>query len=382
MGPSPNDSVEGTGAEVFEEIYDQGVTRYVGAFFPETDPAPDADGVKHWEFAVPSNPAGGPRVPLCLRGGQWTVDTREGDSDELVIFLQGGGACWPELCSANEEAGRITASGVLSPTLPGNPVADWDVVYLPYCDGSLFGGDVDRDLPASALGEGGGVTPGYQRGLQNLTSALDIAWREFPDPERILLTGVSGGAFGTIVALPLVRFYYPETEILVFNDSGIGVARGEREFVDETLLAGWNAESLLPASCTDCTSNGHVTRYIDWQLDQDPNVTMSAMSFSGDIVIAVSFLRVMIPQFTEALLAETATLASSHPHRYKRFIAEGNGHTVLLQEEPREIDAGGLPIEIGGLQTAISGTTVLEWLAAMVEGTDAWTNLVDDGLTE
>ena len=58
------------------------------------------------------------------------------------------------------------------------------------------------------------------------------------------LAGVSGGAFGTITALPLVRYYYPETEILVFNDSGVGVAdEADPDLLDETLLAGWNASS-------------------------------------------------------------------------------------------------------------------------------------------
>ena len=66
---------------------------------------------------------------------------------------------------------------------------------------------------------------GYQRGLQNLTAALDIGVEQFPNPSRILLTGVSGGAFGTITALPLVRHYYPDTEIVLFNDSGVGVAK-------------------------------------------------------------------------------------------------------------------------------------------------------------
>ena len=114
----------------------------------------------------------------------------------------------------------------MDPDLAENPIADWDVLYLPYCDGSLFAGDVDRVLPTSVLVEDGPIeSMGYQRGLQNLTAALDVGLAEFPNPSRILLTGVSGGAFGTIAALPLVRFYYPETEILVFNDSGVGVAK-------------------------------------------------------------------------------------------------------------------------------------------------------------
>ncbi|MEM7435934.1 MAG: pectin acetylesterase-family hydrolase [Myxococcota bacterium] len=364
---------------VFQELYDQGLTRYVGEFSPSNDPAPDDQGVRHYEFAVPDDLSTGPRVPVCIRGGQWTMDTREGASDNLVIFLQGGGACWPEFCSAAENAGPLAAAGILDPDLAGNPLADWNVSYLPYCDGSLFAGDVDRDLPGSIIGEGGGGQ-GYQRGLQNLTSALDVTAAQFPNPPRIVLTGVSGGAFGTIVALPLVRFYYPDAEILVFNDSGIGVAKGEDDpdFVNDTLLAGWNADGLIPESCPDCTSNGHVTRFVEWQLETDPNVTMSAMSFSADFVIATTFLMIPATDFTTELLAETGRITDNFPDRYRRFIAEGAAHTTLLRAEPGDPVLGGL--EIGSLETAIDGTSVLDWFSAYVDGTDDWQNLVEDGV--
>ena len=211
----------------FEELYAQGLSKYVGAFEPANEPEA-VDGVKTHQFAVPDDPSAEPRGPLCLRGTEYTVDTREGSSDELVIFLQGGGACWEDFCAAFEETNSLPRrpAGFSTPTLAGNPVADWDVVYLPYCDGSLFAGDVDR-MSADQRALEGGPDPsmGYQRGLQNLTAALDVALAEFPNPSRILLTGVSGGAFGTITACRWCVIYYPETEILVFNDSGVGVAK-------------------------------------------------------------------------------------------------------------------------------------------------------------
>ncbi len=374
-----SDSASDTTASGFEELYAQGLSKYVGAFEPANEPEAVA-GVKTHAFAVPDDLDAEPRGPLCLRGTEYTVDTREGSSeeDELVIFLQGGGACWEDFCAAFEETNSLPASGILNPDLAGNPVADWDVLYLPYCDGSLFAGDVDRVLPSSALVEGGPTeSMGYQRGLQNLTAALDVGLAEFPNPSRILLTGVSGGAFGTIAALPLVRYYYPETEILVFNDSGVGVAKdGNPDFINETLLAGWNASSLVPESCSDCTSNGHATRLIEWQLAEDDNFTMSALSFSADAVISFTFLMVTPANFTSWLLAETERTTNSFEDRYKRFIPSGTAHTTLL----REVSEGGGGIQIGALDTEIAGVSVLDWFTAMIDGTDGWVDLVDDGL--
>jgi hypothetical protein len=366
-----------SGSSGFDEIYSQGMIRYVDMFDPSNEPEA-VEGVKTFEFAVPSDLAAEPRGPLCLRGTKYTVDTREGASDELVIFLQGGGACWSDFCAAFEETNTLRDSdgGILNPELAGNPVADWDVVYLPYCDGSLFAGDVDRVLPNSFGGPG--TSMGYQRGLQNLTAALDVAVSEFPEPSRILLTGVSGGAFGTIVALPLVRYYYPETEILVFNDSGIGVAKeGDPGFVNETLLAGWNASALVPASCPECTSNGHITRLVEWQLAADDNFTMSALSYSADSVIALTFLMIPPADFTTSLLAETARTTTMFEDRYKRFIPADTAHTALLREGLPEDREG---FRIGGLATEINGVTVFDWFTAMIDGTGTWDDLVDESL--
>jgi hypothetical protein len=372
------------GSSGFDELYDQGLTKYVGEFAPEGDPTfHEENGINTYQFAVPADPTAEPRGPLCLRGTEYTVDTREGSSDELVIFLQGGGACWADFCAAFEQTnflGDVNVSrGILNPELETNPVKDWDVVYLPYCDGALFAGDVDRMLPNSVVEDGeAGESMGYQRGLQNLTAALDVAVAEFPNPSRILLTGVSGGGFGTITALPLARYYYPDTEILVFNDSGVGVAKeGDPDFINESLLAGWNASSLIPASCTDCTSNGHITRFIDWQLAADDNFTMSALSFSEDQVISTFFLMINPASFTVSLLAETGRTTTMFEDRYKRFIPAGTAHTTLL----RENSDGGMPgLEIGSLETAIGETTVLDWFTAMIDGAETWDDLVDESL--
>jgi hypothetical protein len=34
----------------------------------------------------------------------------------------------------------------------------------------------------------------------------------------------------------------------------------------------------------------------------------------------------------------------------------------------------------GGLDTTIAGTTVLDWFTAHIEGSEAWVDLVDEGL--
>ena len=79
----------------FQELYDQGVDRYLGEFTPMLSET-DGDIVNH-KFGAGDG-------PLCLRGGEYTMATKDNGSDELVIYLQGGGACWSDFCAATEEA--------------------------------------------------------------------------------------------------------------------------------------------------------------------------------------------------------------------------------------------------------------------------------------
>ncbi|MEM9074137.1 MAG: pectin acetylesterase-family hydrolase [Myxococcota bacterium] len=368
----------GGSEEPLEELYAQGLTRYVGSFFPVDDPEVDEEGVKHFRFAVPSDPTVAPRGPLCLRGTEYTVDTRTGSSDELLIWLQEGGACWGAFCAATEEASRIFEGGVLDVT-PENPLANHDLVYVPYCDGSLFAGDVDRMLSPSIISPSTeGSTLSFQRGLQNLTAALDLAKREFPEPTRVVLAGSSGGAFGTIVAAPLVRFYYPDVEILVLNDSGVGVVRDQTpEFVGR-LLEEFNASAVIPASCPECLARGHVTEFIGWNLDNDPNLTIGVMTHSQDAVISGLFVMELDTVFETAVLRETTALHERFPNRYKRFLLAGPNHSFLLNSgEPAPFADFAT---LGGLQEEVGGVRALDWVRAAVERSFEWVDTVDPAL--
>jgi len=104
---------------------------------------------------------------------------------------------------------------------------------------------------------------------------------------------------------------------------------------------------------------------------------MSALSYSADRVIAFSFLMIPPADFTTSLLAETGRTTAMFEDRNKRFIPADTAHTALLGEGPPE-DLGAF--KIGGLETEINGVTVLDWFTAMIEGTKAWDDLVDETL--
>jgi hypothetical protein len=342
------DAILGPAVAPFQELIDQGVARYLGAYTPMSSET-DGDVVNH-SFGAGDG-------PLCLDGSEFTMATRDKGSDELVIFLQGGGACWPSRCAATESADKeIPKDGLLDPDLANNPVASWNTVYIPYCDGGLHASDADSDSDSD------GQTDRFQRGLHNLSASLDVAANTFPSPKRILLAGISAGGFGTVFALPMFRQLYPNVAIDLIDDSGVGVFKpGEPEFV-WMRLDEWNSEAIIPASCESCVgADGHVTDLIKWLLEQDDNLRVSLMSYTQDPVIAVFFVQSGLDVFERELFKELADLEAAYPNRIKSFVRDGVSHTFLLSDT--SLTAGGV--------------TVLDWVTAMLKGSDDWVSTSD-----
>ncbi|MEZ4288538.1 MAG: pectin acetylesterase-family hydrolase [Polyangiales bacterium] len=165
-GTAGTDGVtSGTGGRVFAELEDLGLSRYVGSAVPSQQTV--VNGVTVYTFNI----ADGPR---CLDGSPYRVSVRDRGSDKLLIFLQGAVPAGAEQCNATMNANDVVnqgmpRGGILNPNLSVNPARDWNVVYLPYCDGSLFAGDADVDR------NGDGSTDRYQHGLQNLSAGLHLA---------------------------------------------------------------------------------------------------------------------------------------------------------------------------------------------------------------
>ena len=327
--------------------------------------------------------------PMCMRGEPFRASTRDTGSRDLLIFLQGGGACWDDFCLAVTAApAGVPAVDVLNPALDANPLADWNVTYLPYCDGSLFIGNQDHD------DDGDGAPDRFHRGLANLSAALDMAMEQVPNPDRVMLVGSSGGGFGVLLAPPIVRAAFPDAELSVFADSAVGVARGpsEPDFVVH-LMEQWGAEPFLPPTCgRHCVDDGHMTGIVAENLRVDPDLRMAVFTAWYDMIIGDVFLQIPPTDFAEEMARETDALRTEFPERYKRFIIDGRMHTTLLGDPSgivgSDLGAVELPpdaiekiasIELGSLTdtTSASGRRISDWLGEFADGEDTWTDLTD-----
>jgi hypothetical protein len=287
--------------------------------------------------------------PVCIRGGRFSMSSRDLGSEDLIIYLQGGGSCTTALCRATESAPPgIPARGLLNPSDPANPVAGWNVVYSPYCDGSLHFGDTD--IPDQNR---------KHHGLRNVSATLDVARAKFPSPRRVLLTGSSAGGYGTIWMTSLVRLIYPDAKLFVFNDAGIAIANPATPDGFRSVLAEWGAAQFIPATCDECKTSPHLSRWMSWNLRHDPELRVALFSAYEDAVIAGTFLMLDPAVFKQALLDETGSVIASAPARAKRFLVAGTQHT-----------AGDIH------QTAVNGLSIAEWLRRMLADDASWDNVV------
>lgn len=333
----------------FQELYDQGVDRYLGVFTPMTSERLQGDVTKH-SF-------GGSDGPRCFTGNEFSMSTRDGESKQLMIFLQGGGSCGPTSCEAVDVPWPIISAGILDPEDAANPAADFDLGYVPYCDGTLFTGDRNVDS------DGDGNDDRFFRGIQNLSASLDVIARTYPAPSRILLAGNSAGGSGVHYALPLVRKLYPEVPIALLNDSGVGILQPGTQ---QILTDYWNSAAFIPASCGQCIGDdGNLTGYHKYQLDQDNNVRMGFISSTGDAVI-VDRSGIDAPIFEAELTAAVVELEEAHPERFRSLISSSREHTYII----KQFDFG------------VADTNVRQWFTEMLNPTGDWVSVREESPDE
>jgi hypothetical protein len=264
--------------------------------------------------------------------------TRAGNSKKLLILLQGGGACWQNFyfCNilAEDQEPPPPPVGIWDFDSPDNPFADYSIAYMPYCDGSTFGGDNDVFDPAfgAAIGVPAAVVR-FHRGLRNLSAGMDVASATFPRPSKITVAGSSAGGVGAAAFAPfLARFVYGNNKRLtVFNDAG-PIAVNLSEVGDVAARAAdWQFGQFYPASCTECSEFGQQTAIIGWRLDNDSTIRESFYETDADFTNRF-FTKIPTQEmYRELILTEHGALNDAHPDRYRRFIVSGDGSHTALQ---------------------------------------------------
>jgi hypothetical protein len=180
----------------------------------------------------------------CSNGSQYKFWVHRTNSPNLLFLFEGGGACWDyDTCSGR--AGKLGASNpngiadnymtqlqakYVSPLVNGAdpglpfrqrtdlPTKGWNIVYLPYCTGDVHIGNAVSTY-ADTTGQQPPLTV-HHSGYTNTRAAALYAKQQFPNVDKMLLTGYSAGGTASTATYYFVRNIVQPRQGIFLNDSG------------------------------------------------------------------------------------------------------------------------------------------------------------------
>jgi hypothetical protein len=211
----------------------------------------------------------------CRDGSGAGYYWRRGKKSSLMVFLNGGGACAdPFFCGLNPvnvnqnlpielllegtlnlvfgpDADRQVApdEGVFKRD-SRNPVADWNMIYVPYCTGDIHAGSREDVVVDGVEGKQQFV------GFKNLGLFLNSFGPAFKNAQQVLLTGSSAGGFGSLLNFDRFQEFFKGQEVLAVSDSGVAM----RDKYMAPCLQGkwrkyWGLNDAFPKDCTACAGD-------------------------------------------------------------------------------------------------------------------------------
>jgi hypothetical protein len=176
---------------------------------------------------------------FCRDGRPAGVTVKPTGSKDLFLYVEGGGVCFDvPNCGANgaafhdeyiEDTHRaLPTAGLFDTTNAANPIAGWNVVYVPYCTGDMhLGTNPNGHVPLVVNGNevpGGDPTRLQFVGRINLNLILQSVVATFPDVQRILVAGASAGGVGALGSVIPIEQAFAKAghhpQIVLIDDSG------------------------------------------------------------------------------------------------------------------------------------------------------------------
>ena len=219
----------------------------IGKQWVEIDPALEYPDFEYNELTPSCSacpPSLDPEGAPIFYDPKFTFFAKGGKQNNLVIFFQGGGACWDSInclymhTYSQERRETVeyldsTATGIFDVRNPQNPFKKWGFVYIPYCTGDLHWGANDA-VYEDVLGAYGGAPQTIQhRGFVNFQVVLKWLKDNTSNPKRIFVTGSSAGSYGATMAFAYIKEAFPRSRLYLLGDAGNGVTSDQ--FVEEGL---------------------------------------------------------------------------------------------------------------------------------------------------
>lgn len=339
------------------------------------DAATDAGNILEGPFAIDALPFPiEPGEAITAPNGQWSFvgfpDARcangtptgiainpVADAKGLLVFMQGGGACWDaEMCLVTKssvhledtvdetvvlpEAGNL--SGLFDHANEANPFKDYAYVYIPYCTGDVHIGTATKTYSNAT-----DTKTVHHYGALNVTLYLERLIPTFPQLERVVVSGISAGGFGATFNWWRYQGAFPNARVDVLDDAGLIVdPAGDRW---QQMIDAWKI--ALPPGCDACRER--MSAYLPFYGEHLIAPRRYALvGFLGDAVIG-QFFGLTAAEIETELLARRAAAADNQ----KTFFLSGTQHSII----------GEAPFTM-----ATDGSDFFSWLLKLASDDPTW----------
>jgi len=282
---------------------------------------------------------------ICSAGTAYQFHVKPSSSqNNLLIFFNGGGACWSgEACDPESEPNIHTvfadanannprsANGVFDLSNPENPFKDYNMVYLPYCTGDVFIGSGPRTYRYTDDSNEEVEYTAYHSGYRNSMEVIDWIYQNFQAPDEIVIAGSSAGAIGSSFYSGLVAEHYSTTPVTLIADGAGGYSSPNLAIIYQA----WDAASILPAWSEYAGLNNENLTFEDFYIasaNHNDNLTIAQYNTASDAV-QISFTHVLGDQPGSFTLAQRILnnyqVIESHVDNFYSYTAGGTVHTIL-----------------------------------------------------
>jgi hypothetical protein len=325
-------------------------------------------------------------TPICMEGSDYSFFVKRGSVNKLVMYYQGGGACWEQLtcaipvCDPNVDSGddpNGANTGFADVDNPNNPFRDWNIVFVSYCSCDIHFGDAEQTYTNQNPNN---PTHVLHRGYHNSRVVEKWAREHFVDPEEVFVTGSSAGAYGAWFNAPLHHEVWPGAHFDVLADAGNGVIT--QQFLEQ-YFPNWNFIGNLPKEFPEIKeiieTGGGIPEYTEFVAGEFPDTNWAHYSsaYDGGTGGQTGFYNVMLNNnnpiaalswwdascaFNEKMRDQAIATAAVIPDNYRYYIGTGSRHTMWGSNKVYTDTTGGVP-------------TLVDWVNAMLIRGPGWTNV-------
>jgi hypothetical protein len=272
----------------------------------------------------------------CALDTQYSFFFRDGaNTDRLLIYFQGGGACWDWVSCSGMFDSRVEPDeprlfrGIFNTAEPRNPLPGYPSVFVPYCTADVHIGN-------ASVTYGEGSRPVHHHGFRNVSAVLDwVAKRGFR-PRTVVVTGTSAGSYGALFyTVPIARLF-PKAHVVLIGDSGVPLLNRNAD-----VLKKWGTESVARALWrTEPTAVTLLDAYRQ-TASIGTRVRMAMITSDQDSIQSAFYLISGSRDWRPATYSLLADVQAAVP-AFRTFVVAGSDHGLVHQDAFYSYREGGV----------------------------------------